>query len=74
MGNVKDQEHNYNPFVECEAYMSEHGTGAGIRSKYWNIPCTNEGTAKRLAEIIQMAYQAGIADNQKAIKEVLGIE
>lgn len=62
-----------NPFLECEAFVSEHGTGWGVRSKYWNIPATNEGTAKRFAEIIQAAYRAGREDVQSEIKDVLGI-
>lgn len=70
---MKDQEHNYNPFTECEAMSSEHGTGWSVVSKYWNIPCTNEGTAKRIAEIIRFAYHRGVSDNQNMIKKVMGI-
>jgi len=61
------------PFLECEAFQSEHGTGWGVRSMYWTIPAQNEGVANRIAELIQCAYRAGREDNQKAIKEVLGI-
>lgn len=64
---------DYNPFLECEAYVSEHGTGWGIRSKYWNIPAQNEGIANRIAEIIRCAYKAGREDAQDEIKKVLGI-
>ncbi len=63
----------YNPFLECEAFVSEHGTYAGVRSKYWNIPMPNEAIAKRVAEIIQLAYKSGIEDNQNAIRKALGI-
>jgi hypothetical protein len=63
----------YNPFTDCEAYVSEHGTGAGVRSKYWNIPMPNEGVAKRVAELIQFAYYRGVSDNQDVIKKGLGI-
>jgi hypothetical protein len=64
----------YNPFTDCEAYVSEHGTGAGVHSKYWNIPMPNEGVAKRVAELIRFAYYRGVSDNQDAIKKVLGIK
>ncbi len=63
----------YNPFAECEAFVSEHGTGAGIRSKYWTIPMPSEAVAKRVAEIIQLAYRSGIEDNQQAMRKALGI-
>ncbi len=63
----------YNPFTDCEAYVSEHGTGAGVRSKYWNIPMPNEGVAKCVAELIQFAYYRGVSDNQDVIKKGLGI-
>jgi hypothetical protein len=62
-----------NPFLECEAYVSEHGTGWGVRSKYWNIPAQNEGIANRIAEIIRCAYKAGRKDTQDEIKKTLGI-
>ena len=70
---MKDQEHGYNPFAECEAYGSEHGTGWGVRSKYWVIPCTNEGTAKRLAEIIRTAYKSGREDVTSELREILNV-
>lgn len=70
---MKDQEHGYNPFAECEAYGSEHGTGWGVRSKYWTIPCTNEGTAKRLAEIIRAAYKSGREDVASELREILNV-
>lgn len=63
----------YNPFLECEAFSSEHGTGWGVRSKYWNIPAQNEGIANRIAELIQYAYKAGREDTQDEIKKALGI-
>jgi hypothetical protein len=63
----------YNPFLECEAYVSEHGTGCGVRSKYWNIPAQNEGVANRIVELIQYAYKAGREDTQDEIKKALGI-
>ena len=70
---MKDKEHDYNPFAECEAYGSEHGTGWGVRSKYWAIPCTNEGTAKRLAEIIRTAYKSGREDVASELREILNV-
>jgi len=63
----------YNPFTECEVYVSEHGTGAGVRSKYWNIPMPNEGVANRVAEIINAAYRFGVEDNQNAMRKALGL-
>lgn len=63
----------YNPFAECEAYVSEHGAGAGIRSKCWNIQMPNVAVAVRVAEIIQMAYKSGVEDNQKTVRKALGI-
>ncbi len=63
----------HNPFLECKAYVSEHGTGWGVRSKYWNIPAQNEGVANRIAEIIQLAYIAGREDTQDEIKQALGL-
>jgi hypothetical protein len=54
-------------------YVSEHGTGVGIRSKYWNVPIPNEALAKRVAELIQYAYKSGVEDNQRAMKKALGI-
>lgn len=70
---MKDQEHNYNPFAECKAMGSEHGTGWSVVSKYWNIPCTNEGTAKRIAEIIQGAYKSGREDVASELREILNV-
>jgi hypothetical protein len=64
----------YNPFTECEAYVSEHGTGAGVHSNYWNIPMPNEGVAKRVVELIRLAHDRGVSDNQNTIKKALGIE
>lgn len=63
----------YNTFLNCEAYVSEHGTGWGVRSKYWNIPAQNEGIANSIAELIQNAYNAGREDTQDEIKKALGI-
>lgn len=62
-----------NPFLNCYAQESEHGTGWSVISAYWNIPCQNERTANRVAEIIQHAYRAGYKDKQDEIKKVLGI-
>lgn len=61
------------PFLECEAFQSEHGTGWGVRSKYWNIPAQNEGVANRIAELIQHAYKAGREDAQNEMKKGLGL-
>lgn len=62
------------PFLECEAFKSEHGTGWGVRSKYWTITATNEGTANRIAELIHAAYRAGREDVQNEIKKALNYE
>jgi hypothetical protein len=64
---------NHNPFLGCEAYVSEHGTGWGVRSKYFNIPAKNEAVANRIAELIRMAYIAGREDAQDEMKKALGI-
>lgn len=64
-------EHNH--FLECEAFVSEHGTGWGVRSKYFNVPAQNEGVANRIAELIQMAYIAGREDLQDEMKKALGL-
>jgi hypothetical protein len=64
-------EHNH--FLECEAFDSEHGTGWGVRSKYFNVPAQNEGVANRIAELIQMAYIAGREDLQDEMKKALGL-
>lgn len=61
------------PFLECEAFVSEHGTGWGVRSKYWTIPAQNEGVANRIVEIIQGAYRAGREDVQDEMKKALGL-
>ena len=75
---MNDKEHNckcpYNPFAECKAAKYEHGTGWSVTSKYWSIPCTNEGTAKRIADIIKTAYESGRADVQAKLRELLNIE
>ena len=71
---MNDRAVDYNPFAECEAYVSEHGTGAGVRSKYWNIQMPSVAVAVRVAEIIQMAYKSGVEDNQHKIQKALGIE
>lgn len=63
----------HNPFLECEAFVSEHGNGWGIRSLYWNIPVQSEGVANRIAALIQLAYKAGRADTQDEIKKALGL-
>ncbi len=64
-------EHNH--FLECEAFVSEHGTGWGVRSKYFNVPAQNEAVANRIAELIQLAYKAGQEDTQNEIKKALGL-
>ena len=64
-------EHNH--FLECEVFVSEHGTGWGVRSKYFNVPAQNEGVANRIAELIQMAYIAGREDLQDEMKKALGL-
>lgn len=61
------------PFLECEAFQSEHGTGWGVRSKYWNVPAQNEGVANRIAVLIQCAYRAGREDVQDEMKKALGL-
>jgi hypothetical protein len=61
------------PFLECEAFQSEHGTGWGVRSMYWNIPAQNEGVANRIAELIQLAYKTGREDLQDEMKKALGL-
>jgi hypothetical protein len=62
------------PFLECEAFESEHGTGWGVRSMYWNIPAhMNEGMANRIAVLIQCAYRAGREDLQDEMKKALGL-
>lgn len=63
----------YNPFLECEAYSSEHGTGWGVRSRYWTVSAENEGVANRIAQLIQLAYQAGREDTQNEMKKALGL-
>lgn len=63
-----------NPFLECEAFVSEHGTGWGVRSRYFNLPAQNEAVAHRIAELIQLAYKAGREDVQNEIKKALGLE
>ncbi len=70
---MNDNHVEYSPFAECEAYLSEHGTGAGIRSKYWAISMPNEAVANRVAEIIRAAYQSGVEDNQEAMRKALGL-
>lgn len=62
-----------NPFLDCEAFVSEHGTGWGVRSWYWTIPAQNEGVANRIAELIQLAYKAGREDAQDEMKKALGL-
>jgi hypothetical protein len=64
---------NHNPFLDCEAYVSEYGTGWGVRSKYFNVPAQNEAVAKRIAELIQLSYHAGREELQAEIKQTLGI-
>jgi hypothetical protein len=64
---------NYNAFSDCTAVASEHGTGWSVTSLYWNLPMPNEAVARRVAEIIRLAYQAGITENQNAMRKALGI-
>ncbi len=64
----------HNPFLDCEAYVSAHGTGWGVASRYWNIPAQNEAVANRIAELIQLAYKAGREDTQNEIKKALGMQ
>lgn len=63
----------HNPFLECEAFVSEHGTGWGVASRYWNVPAQNEAVANRIAELIRMAYIAGREDAQDEMKKALGL-
>lgn len=61
----------YNPFTDCNVVATDQGWS--VASMYWTIPAQNEGVANRIAELIQHAYKAGREDNQKSIKQVLGI-
>jgi hypothetical protein len=63
----------HNPFTDCTAQGSEHGTGWSVCSMYWNIMMPNQGVAERVAELIRMSYFAGQRDAQNEIKKVLGI-
>ena len=65
---------NYNAFMDCSAVRSEHGTGWSVTSLYWNLPMPNEAVAKRVAEIIQLAYKSGVEDNQKEIRKAIGVD
>ena len=62
----------YNPFTDCTVEKNEDGTYA-VSSKFWTFQTKTRLGAMRAIEIIQAAYRNGVADNQKAIKEVLGI-
>jgi hypothetical protein len=64
----------YNPFLDCEVFRSEHGTGWGVRSKYFNVPAQNENVARRIAELFQLAYKAGREDIQRDIKKALELQ
>lgn len=64
---------DYNPFRDCIVIESEHGTGWFVSSKYWNIPCPNEGVANRFAEIIRYAYQAGREDVASNLRDILNV-
>jgi hypothetical protein len=63
----------YNPFLDCTVEKLSTGQFY-IASKYWTINVPSKPAGIRIVEIIQAAYRNGVADNQKAIKEVLGIK
>lgn len=64
----------HNPFRDCEAQGSEHGTGWSVCSRYWNVLMPNQAVAERVAELIRGAYQSGREDVQNEMKNVLGIK
>jgi len=63
----------YNPFLDCTVEKNEDTGRFRISSKYWSVEVPSKPAGMRIVEIIQGAYLNGVADNQKAIKEVLGI-
>ena len=63
----------YNPFLDCTVERSPDTGACWIASRYWIINVPSKPVGMRIIEIIQAAYRNGVADNQKAIKEVLGI-
>jgi len=64
----------YNPYRDCTVEKNEDTGRFRISSKYWTVEVPSKPAGIRIAEIIQGAYLNGVADNQKAIKEVLGIK
>jgi len=63
----------YNSYRDCTVEKNEDTGRFRISSKYWTIDVPSKPAGMRIAEIIQAAYRNGVADNQKAIKQVLGI-
>jgi hypothetical protein len=64
---------DYNPFLDCTVEKNEDTGRFRISSKYWTFDVPSKPAGMRIVEIIQAAYRNGVSDNQKAIKEVLGI-
>lgn len=64
----------YNPFTDCTVEKNEDSGAYYISSKFWTVDVPSKTAGMRIVEIIQAAYRNGVADNQKAIKEVLGIK
>lgn len=64
----------YNPFIDCTVEKNEDTGRFRISSEYWTVDVPSKPAGMRIVEIIQAAYRNGVADNQKAIKEVLGID
>lgn len=63
----------YNAFTECYVQENKDSGFCWVASKYWQIPVENKATGERIVQIISAAYDSGVADNQNAIKDVLGI-
>ena len=64
---------DYNPFLDCTVEKNEDTGRFRISSKYWTVDVPSRPAGMRIVEIIQAAYRNGMQDNQKAIKQVLGI-
>lgn len=61
----------YNPFTDCNVVATDQGWS--VASKFWSFETKTKTAAIRAVEVIQAAYRNGMQDNQKSIKQVLGI-
>jgi hypothetical protein len=62
-----------NPFENCRPEQNGKGQW-GVSSDFWFVPCADEKSARRMFEIVQGAYSAGVEDMRGRFNALLNGE